>query len=199
MKRAIPLGMQVYLGVRPATPAVTVKSAELAPVAERMGRLIAEHSYQFKVMSKLWDVKLLERQTVQARVADVAIWLHAWACTLSRLDSDLAAHAGNGAGDAEFQRDKAAAMHFFDLAELEIHNCFRGMYENADDTMLAAADVAIRHNDTLPAEDFVIPEKSPTPLRGKGRKPNQSGIKQFAGEAYTGQRSEWHEKHATPR
>ncbi len=197
MKRAVPLGMQVYLGVRPAAPAVNVKSNELAPVAERLSRLIAEHSYQFKVMSKLWDVKLLERQTVQARVADVALWLHAWACTLSRLDSDIVSHAGNGAGDAEFQRDKTAAMHFFDLAELEIHNAFRGMYENADDTMLTAADAAMRYTESLPAEDFVIPEKTPTALRGKGHKPNQTGIKQFPGEAYTGQRSEWHDKHGT--
>ncbi len=197
MKRAIPLGMQVYLGVRPSAPRVTVKSAELAPAAERLGRLIAEHSYQFKVMSKLWDVKLLERQAVQGRVADVAVWLHAWACTLARLDSELVAHAGNGAGDIEFQRDKAAAMHFFDLAELEIHNCFRGLYENADDTMLNTAELTLRYGETLPAEEFIIPEKTPTALRGKGRKPNQSAIKQFPGEPYVGQRSEWHDKHGT--
>ena len=199
MRRAIPLGLQVYLGVRPGAPAVDmVKSPELHPVGERLARLVAEHSYQFKVMSKQWDVKILERQAVQARVADVAIWLHAWACTLSRLDSDLQAHAGNGAGDAEFQRDRAAAMHFFDLAELEIHGAFRAMYENADDTMLAAAAAAMRHNNTLPVGDFIIPEKSPTPARGAGRPPDQRGIKQFPGEPYTGQRSDWHEKHAGP-
>ena len=33
--------------------------------------------------------RLRLREAVQARMADVAIWLHAWACTLSRLDMDL--------------------------------------------------------------------------------------------------------------
>lgn len=145
-------------------------------------------------MSKKFDVKMLERQAVQARLANVAILLHGWLCTLAKLDHDMRKHAGNGAGDAEYQRDKAAAMHFFDLAEVEIHQNFRELYENADDTMLKAADVALKHSDTLPAEHFVIPEKTPTALRGKGRKPDQRAIKQFPGEPYHGARSEWHDR-----
>jgi hypothetical protein len=69
-------------------------------------------------------------------------------------------------------------MHFFDIAELEIRESFREIYENADDTMLAAAE--------LPPGEFVIPERTPTDLRGKGQKPNQTGIKQFPGGPYEG-------------
>jgi hypothetical protein len=122
---------------------------------------------------------MLKRQAVQARFADAAILMHAWACTMAKLDRDLRAHAGNG--DAEFQRDRAAAMHFFDLAEVEIRQRFTELYENADDTMLRAADVALAHNAAIAPSHFIIPERSPTPERGKGRTPGQQGIKQFPG------------------
>jgi hypothetical protein len=125
-----------------------------------------------------------ERQSVQARVANVAILLHAWICTLSRLDSDYRKHGGNGAGDLEIQRDKAAALHFFDLAEVEIHENLRALYENGDDTMLAAAAAAMKHNDSLPNSDYIISERSPN-AKGTGRTPRQDGIKQFPGEKYS--------------
>ena len=189
MKIAIPLGLQVFLGIRPGMQRLGKVSPSLAPVAERLTRLTREMSQQFKVMSKKWDVKILDRQAVQARVADVAILLHAWACTLSKLDLQIRRHGGNGAADLELQRDKAAAMHFFDLAEMEIHQRFRELYENGDDTMLTAADAALKHNDSLPAEDFIVSEKTPTALRGKGRKANQNGIKQFPGDKFTAEQA----------
>ena len=43
------------------------------------------------------------------RIANGAILLHAWACTLAKLDLDMRKHSGNGA-DLEFTRDKAAAL-----------------------------------------------------------------------------------------
>ncbi len=179
MKVAIPLGLEVYFGIRGTMPRIDNLHNDLRPHAERLCVLIRELSHQFKVQSKRYDVAMLTRQAVQARMADVAMYLHAWACTLSKLDLDLRKHQGNGAGDLEFQRDKAAAMHFFDIAELEIHNRFTELFENADDTMLETATAAIRYSDSLPASDFVIPEKTPTDLRGKGREVTQKGIKQF--------------------
>jgi len=181
MKRAIPLGLEVFLGVRRALPRITKVSTELQPYADRLCRLVREHTYQFKALSKQHDAKILDRQCVQARMGQAAMLMHAYACTLSKLDSDLRAHAGNGRGDTEFQRDKAAAVHFFDLAELEIMEFFRAGYEHADTTMLACADAAMAHTRTLPNKDYVIPEKSPTD-KGTGKTPNQTGIKQFPGE-----------------
>ncbi len=186
MRIAIPLGLEVYLGIRGRLPAISRVAPELREPSQRLCRLVREHSYQFKVMSKKYDVKMLERQSVQARMADVATLLHAWACTLSRLDADLRAHGGNGAGDMEFQRDKAAALYFMDLAEVEIMARFRDLYENADASMLKAADIALRYNDSLPPGQFIIPERTPTDQRGKGRLPKQEGIKQFPGEKWSG-------------
>jgi alkylation response protein AidB-like acyl-CoA dehydrogenase len=180
MKRAIPLGLEVFLGIRMADPKITKVSPQLQPLADRMCHLTRELTHLFKIMSKRYDVKMLERQAVQARMADIAIYLHAWGCTLAKLDSDIRAHGANGAGDLEFQRDKAAALHFFDIAEVEIHTRIRELYENADDTMLAAADIALKYSETLPNSIFVIPEKSPN-AKGSGRMPKQDAIKQFPG------------------
>jgi alkylation response protein AidB-like acyl-CoA dehydrogenase len=181
MKRAIPLGLEVYFGIRRAMPRINKCLPELQPYAERLCRLVREHTYQFKMLSKKHDAKILDRQCVQARLGQTAILMHAYACTLSKLDSDLRSHAGNGASDLEFQRDKTAAIHFFDLAELEINELFRAGYENADNSMLAAADAAMKHTAALANNQFVIPEKSPS-ARGTGRPLKQDGIKQFPGD-----------------
>ncbi|MFA6044598.1 MAG: acyl-CoA dehydrogenase family protein, partial [Phycisphaerales bacterium] len=181
MKIAIPLGLEVFFGIRRPLPVITKVSPALRAHADRLSALTREMSYQFKAMSKRYDVKMLDRQAVQARIADVAMYLHAWGCTLAKLDSDLAAHGNNGAADLEFQRDKQAALHFFDIAEVEIHTRFRELYENADDTMLATADAAIKHIEATSPEQFIIPERTPTAQRGKGRHPKQDGIKQFPG------------------
>jgi len=182
MSKAIPLGLQVYFKMRPKAPTLSKVHPELRDSAQRCAALVAEHTFQFKILSKKFDVKMLDRQAVQARMANMAILLHAWLCTLARLDADLRAHQGNGAGDLEFQRDKAAALHFFELAECEIRDNIRALYDNADATMLAAADIAIRLSEATSPDRFIIPEKTPTQQRGKGRTPKQDGIKQFPGD-----------------
>jgi hypothetical protein len=46
-------------------------------------------------MSKKLRRQDLKRQAVQARIADIAILLHAWACTLSEADiATSSAHGG---------------------------------------------------------------------------------------------------------
>jgi acyl-CoA dehydrogenase family member 9 len=183
MRLAIPLGIEVFLGIRRRAPRPPAVHGSLRPVAERLGVLVRELSHQFKVMSRRHDVRILDRQAVQARFADVAILLHAWACTLSKLDRDIR-HGGQGA-DPEFARDHAAALHFFDLAELEIHQRLRELYDHPDQSMLTAADAELAHANTLPNSDFVIPERSPS-AKGTGRVNSQDGIKQFPGDRWSG-------------
>lgn len=178
IKAALPIAFEVFLGKRRTPPSITKVSPELRQYADRLARLISEHTYQFKVVSKKHDIKILDRQAVQARLADVAMWLHAWACTLGRLDLDIKKHGGNGATDLEFQRDKTAAIHFFDIAERSIEQCFRELYVNADDTMLVAADAAIAWGNAEANGRYIIPERSPN-AKGTGRAVRQDGIKQF--------------------
>ncbi len=178
LKAALPIAFEVFLGKRRTPPSITKVSPELRQYADRLARLISEHTYQFKVISKKHDIKILDRQAVQARLADVAMWLHAWACALGRLDLDIKKHGGNGAADLEFQRDKTAAIHFFDIAERSIEQCFRELYVNADDTMLVAADAAIAWGNAEANGSYIIPERSPN-AKGTGRTVRQDGIKQF--------------------
>ncbi len=182
MKLAIPLGLEVFLGIRRRLPRITRVSAELQPYADRLSRHVRELTYHFKKLSYIHQEAMLTKQAVQARFADAALMMHGWACTLSKLDVDMKAHRGNGASDLEWSRDRAAAIHFFDIAEMSINQSFRELYSHADESMLAASEATLKHNATLPPEQFVIPEKTPTDLRGKGRKPSQEGIKQFPGD-----------------
>ncbi|GJM19457.1 MAG: acyl-CoA dehydrogenase [Phycisphaeraceae bacterium] len=177
LRAAIPLGLEVFGGIRRRPPALPDVRPELAGPTRRVCELISEFTYRFKRASKQHDAAIIDRQAVQARLADAALHIHAWLCTLSRLDHDLR----TGRNGTEFARDRAAADHYFRLAELEIHHAFAALEDNADETMLIAAEAALAHSKTLPDELFVIPERTPTDSRGKGRSPNQSNIKQFPG------------------
>ncbi|MEM7628668.1 MAG: acyl-CoA dehydrogenase family protein [Planctomycetota bacterium] len=176
IKAAIPLGMEVFGKIRKSAPKTPAVHGSLTVHADRLCKLISEFTYQFKAASKRYDASIVTRQAVQARLADAAILLHAWACTLSRLDEDIRA----GHNGTEMARDKAAAVHFFDLADQEMAVRFRELYENCDETMNTAADAALAHSSTLPNSDFVIPERSPTDA-GTGREVKQEHVKQFPG------------------
>jgi hypothetical protein len=180
MSKAIPVGLEVYFGIRKGMDRITKCDPSLQEYADRLSHCSRELTYQFKANSKKWDVKILDRQAIQARMANVVILLHAWAATLAKLDSDVRAHAGNGANDTEFQRDKAAAIHFFDLAQREIEANIVELYSNADESMLASAEAAMKHSQGEANGAFSIPEKSPI-AKGTGRAVKQDGIKQFVG------------------
>mgnify|MGYP001296967683 CR=1 FL=1 len=182
LAKALPVALEVYLGVKPAPPRITRLHGSLARHGERVAALTREHAHSFKVMSKKHEEAILNRDCVQARIADNAMWIHAMSCVLSRLDAEL--RRRNGAeSDLEFQRDRAAAEHFLDMAELAVRTSLRALTENADDSMLKAAEAALQHNDSLPNSRFVIPERSPV-AKGTGRRNKQDGIKQFPGDAY---------------
>src|SRR5690606_41831892 len=76
--------------------------------------------------------------------------------------------------------ERAAAEHFMDLAQQEIHACYNGLYNNADESMRRAADDALAWMETIPNSRYVMPEKSPNAAR-TGRPLRQRGIKQFPG------------------
>ena len=177
MGRAIPLGLELFLGIKKAPPRLTRLHPSLSSHGERLCRLIRDHSHHFKLASKMHEEKIVERQSVQAPIADNAIYLHAMACVLSKLDAQVRA----GEDGPEFERDRAAALHFLDLADLWIRENWRLLRRNALRTMRTAADAAIGHNDALPNDRFVVPERSPV-AAGTGRSPRQDAIKQFPGD-----------------
>ncbi len=179
MGKALPLGVELFLGIRKPAPRITRVHPSLAGQADRIAQLIREHAHQFKKASKANEEKIIDRQVVQARIADAAIYLHAMVCTMSKLDKQLR----SGEEGVEFERDRTAALHFLDLAETWIRESWTSLNQNADSSMRIAADAAIRHNDLMPNGLFSIPEHSQAPgARGTGRKLKQEAIKQFPGD-----------------
>ena len=85
-----------------------------------------------------------------------------------------------GETSVAFERDKAAALHFFDLAEQEIRSRFNSLYHNADKTLDQASLKTMQYTDTLPNSNFIIHQKSPN-AEGTGRKPIREFVKQFLG------------------
>lgn len=174
LSRAVRIGLELFLGIKKRPPRITKLHPSLSAQAGRLSRMVQNHSHQFKLISKKYREEILNRQTTQARLSENAMWLHAVACTLSKLDQQIK-HNESGPG---FERDKAAAFHFIDIAELYINTNIRQLSENPDISMRIAADAALKHNDTLPNKDFVIPERSPNAM-GTGRINLQEHIKQF--------------------
>ena len=179
LRRAIPLGLELFLGFKPAPARVTRLHPSLGGHARTLAHLVREHSHSFKWASKEHEEKILERQTVQAIVADNAIYLHAMACVLSKLDKQIR----SGQDGPDFERDRTAAVHFLDMAECWIRENWRRLRSNEFGTMTQAAAAAIAQNDALPNDRFAVPERSPV-AAGQGRRLRQDSIKQFPGEGY---------------
>jgi hypothetical protein len=175
---AVPLGLEMIFGVKRKLPQAPKLHSSIANEGLRLAKLVQEHSHQFKLMSKKYREEILNKQTIQARISENTMWLHAVACTLSKLDQQLKANESG----PQFERDKAAALHFIDMAELVINTNISRLNKNADDSMRTAASAALKHNDTLPNADFIIPESSPN-AKGTGRIPPKENIKQFPGDS----------------
>src|SRR6185437_1957137 len=75
---ALPLASELFLGHKPHPPEINLIHESLQDQAHALARAIAEHSHQFKLASKHYGEQIISRQTVQARLADSAMWIHAW-------------------------------------------------------------------------------------------------------------------------
>ena len=181
-RAAAPLGFELFLGIKPSAPTIEHIHPSLRPYADQLTALVRDHSHNFKRASKVYAENIVANQTTQARIADSAIYLHAIACVLSKLNDQL--HKGESG--VQFERDRLAALHFIDIAEHEIRQRFHALFDHDDDSMRTAAKAAMAYSDTLPNSEFSIPEWSPSPARGTGRKLKQDGIKQFPGDRHSG-------------
>ncbi len=177
LKAALPLGLEIFLGMKLRVPAAPKVDASLYAYAGKLARFARDLSHAFKLASKRFEEKIIDRQCVQARIADAAVWMHGYAAVLSKLDRQIRLGELTGEKGA---RDRKAAEHYFDMAEVEIHAAMHTLHENSDNTMLSAAEAALRYTATLPNSEFVMPERSPV-AQGTGRVNRQDGIKQFPG------------------
>jgi alkylation response protein AidB-like acyl-CoA dehydrogenase len=179
LKRALPLALQLFLGIKPAGPQIFGVHPALEEHASRLSKLAQLHSHYFKMASKWHREEIISKQVVQARVADNAVNLFALSASLSKADQQIR----SGVRGLAYERDRTAFEHVFDLLELEIHANIRELRQNADASMAEAASAARRHNDALPNSDFVIHESSPI-AKGQGRPVAEQHVRQFVGDRY---------------
>ena len=179
LSKAIPLGAQLFLGVKPSAPEIRSVHPALRDQAGRLATLVQRHSHYFKLVSKWEREDIVKHQAQQARVADNAIYIFALSAALSKMDDQLR----TGEYGPEFERDRAAFEYLFDRFEVKIRQNFGEMRDNADDSMRTAAEAARRYNDTLPNKDYYIHEGSPLG-RDAGKEPPQEFIQQFDGEGH---------------
>jgi acyl-CoA dehydrogenase family member 9 len=173
---AMKIGSELFLGMRRSAPRINKVHPRLADLAEDLAHRVREFSHQVKMMFKTHEEKLITKQMIQYRLSNTAIWIHAMACSLSRLDKSIR----DGLDGAALDHDLAIVKHVFSLGGEEIDACLRALRHNPDRTMIAAAAAAMKRAESLPNSDYVLPEKTPDlSARGKGRKPDQTHIQQF--------------------
>ena len=177
LKKAVPMGAQLFLGLKPSAPDLRSVHPALQDQADALTTLIQKHSHYFKLVSKWEREDVVKHQAQQARVANNAIFLFALASSLSKMDDQLR----SGEYGPAFERDRAAFEYLFDWFERKIHQNFGEMRDNADESMREAAQAARDYNDTLPNEDFYIHEGSPLG-RDAGKEPPTEHIVQFDGK-----------------
>jgi acyl-CoA dehydrogenase family protein 9 len=177
LKKAVPMGAQLFLGLKPSTPEIRNVHPALQKQADTLATLIQKHSHYFKLVSKWEREDVVKHQAQQARVADNAMFIFALAASLSKMDDQVR----SGEYGPEFERDRAAFEYLFEWFERKIYRNFGEMRDNADESMREAAEAARAHNDTLPDDEFYIHEGSPLG-RDAGKEPPQEHIPQFDGQ-----------------
>ncbi|MFK7846340.1 MAG: acyl-CoA dehydrogenase family protein [Rhodothermales bacterium] len=177
MSRAIPLGAQLFLGVKPVKPEIKGFHPLLEKYTNRLSSLIQKHGHSFKLASKWHREEIVKRQVVQARIADNAIYLFALSASLSKMDAQIR----NGDYGLSYERDRTALGHLFDLLELDFAKNIGELKKNADESMRLASDAARRHNDSLANEDYYIHESSPV-AKGTGKPVRKENVRQFPGD-----------------
>jgi len=179
---ALRIGAELFLGVKRAAPRISKLSPQLAPHTRRLEQHVQSFSHQVKKMFKVHEEGLITNQMIQRRLSLCAINIHAITCCLSRVDATIR----SGVNGQALEDELTIVRYVCDWLGQEIDNDLRGLYHNTDDTMRAAAKVALRQIDELPNDAYAIPESTPDETaHGKGRELDQTHIQQFgAGSTY---------------
>ena len=187
---AIRIGMELFLGVRRPAPKLTRLDPSLHSHSITITNLIRDFSHQVKLMFKEKEEALITNQTTQYRLSWIAIWIHAMTCSLSKLDKNIR----DNVGEKQLSHDRAMVDFIFAYGQYKINGWLRALRQNPDEAMLVAAEKALEFGDTLPDEDYYIPESTPDlDARGSGKECNQEYIKQFgAGSLFAQEKAQSH-------
>jgi acyl-CoA dehydrogenase family protein 9 len=176
MGSAIKIALELFLGIRKSAPKVAKVDPSLRNHATTLSNLIREFSHQVKLMFKEKEEALITNQTTQCRLSWISIWIHAMACSISKMDKSVR----DNVGEKQLAHDRAMLDYIMSYGVYKINGWLRGLRQNPDSTMLAAAEKAWEFGESLPNEDYYIPESTPDlSVRGTGKVCEQEAIKQF--------------------
>ncbi len=175
---AMKIGLELFLGVRRSAPKITNVDSSLSTHAQMLSNHIREFSHQVKLMFKEKEEALITNQTTQYRLSWISIWIHAMACSVSKMDMNIR----KGVGEKQLAHDRAMLDYIMSYGTYKINGWLRALRENPDATMLKAAEKALEFGESLPNADYYIPESTPDMnARGKGKVCDQESLKQFGG------------------
>lgn len=182
--KALGIGAELFLGVRRPAPAITRLHPKLATHGRTLQELIREFSHQVKLMFKELEEKLVTAQMIQARLSNAVLWIHALACSLSKLDRGLR----NGLDGEALEYEMAMIDHLAAMAVEENERSLAALRVHTDDTMRKAAAATLKRLDSMPNADYAIPERTPDKSAlGQGKRVKQDAIPQFgSGSTFTG-------------
>src|SRR6185369_8862361 len=140
-RKAWLLGMD-RVGAAVRAPEVPVRSAQLRPYGDRLGKLIRHFNLEIGRALFRHREAILELQYVQERIARAAMELFASACTLSRWDAELqAGHVSSVNNGAQH----GAAELFLRGSFRRMRRSLSEMHENDDVAVTATADWVLQH------------------------------------------------------
>jgi acyl-CoA dehydrogenase family protein 9 len=193
MKAAMQIAAELFMGVRRPAPSIRGLDGKLGNEKRLLESLVREFSHQIKMMFKEHEEKLITNQMIQERLSNCALWLFAMTCTLSRANQSLK----KGTNGRDMDNELKIVRHICAIAKQEITGSLRDLRENTDDTMREAAKATLEWIDTLPNEEYAIPESTQDDAAlGKGRDLPQEHIQQFGeGTLYHGRYTDSKEVH----
>jgi hypothetical protein len=118
-------------------PSVPVVAPSLRPMATALARRVARFAGAVERVLMAHREAVLRRQLILERIAWAAISIVTAACTLARLDAQLAARSLNPG-------DREAALLYLRMAFRRCDESLHALRHNDDPSTLAAADAALR-------------------------------------------------------
>ena len=127
-----------------SAPLIPVRSPSLQPDARQLSRLIRRFGMAVQHVLRRHREAIIERQYVQARIAEAATEIFASSCVLSRIDSTLV--NPRATTSTELERAQTTARYFLMTSARRIRKALADLHNHDEEDKLttAVADMALR-------------------------------------------------------
>lgn len=119
---------------------VPVRSREISDLGSLLEDMVRTFGHAVEGLLMRHQESILEKQYLQARVADAATELFMMSAVVSRLDASL---QGPDAGSEDVRRDLRVGRYYCRLAEGRIRECLRALSDNLDEETTTVADLML--------------------------------------------------------